>query len=292
VPSGIAGKAHYEFEPDHPLYGIELDLIGRDKRVLEFGCAIGHVTRSLVERGCKVVGLEVDPEMAAQAEDAADEVLVTDLNGDDFVERLRGREFDVALFGDVLEHLQSPVDVLLRVKELLAPDGYVVVSLPNVAHVDVKLTLLRGSFEYRDMGLLDRTHLRFFTRSSIDDLLAEAGYLAVEIHRYSLEPFSTELHPDPDVPQALLDLALQDPDSTTYQFIVKAVVDTGDEAVRELAERSRRLADEVHALTIERQRAEAQVAERERELQAMRDTRVFRYTSGLRSLYRKVLVRR
>ncbi len=86
-----------------------------------------------------------------------------------------------AYYADILEHLRDPWRLLASQRELLAPGGHVVVSLPNVRHYPVVLGLLRGRWRYQDEGVLDRSHLRFFTRDSARELVSGAGYRMVEI---------------------------------------------------------------------------------------------------------------
>src|SRR5439155_6123933 len=83
---------------------------------------------------------------------------------------------DVILFGDVLEHTRYPDRILLEAKALVKPGGQIIVSVPNVAHWRIRLGLLLGRFAYSDSGILDRTHLRFYTLRSARALLANAGY--------------------------------------------------------------------------------------------------------------------
>ncbi len=118
-------------------------------------------------------------------------------------------------------------------RRVLAPGGYVVVSIPNVAHASVRLALLQGQFPYRDLGLLDATHLRFFTRSSLYEMLAQAGLAPADVRRTTAGPFETELQVRRgDVPQDVVDRVLQDPDATTYQFVLTAVPDDAGAQVR------------------------------------------------------------
>jgi hypothetical protein len=114
----------------------------------------------------------------------------------------------------------------------------VIVSVPNVAHGAVRLALLKGRWEYRSLGLLDDTHLRFFTRESLREMLKRAGLTVVEIRRTTADLFATELairaeDYDPEVVAAVL----EDPEATTYQFVVRAVADDADQASAELQER-------------------------------------------------------
>ena len=84
-------------------------------------------------------------------------------------------DFDAIVCGDVLEHLVHPAPVLRALGRALAPGGVVVVSVPNVAHLWMRLSLLVGRFDYAERGILDRTHLRFFTERSLRALLTEVG---------------------------------------------------------------------------------------------------------------------
>jgi 2-polyprenyl-3-methyl-5-hydroxy-6-metoxy-1,4-benzoquinol methylase len=144
-------------------------------RVLDVGCASGYLAAEATARGCTVVGFERDPAAAALAEAWCAEVIVGDLESDADLAALP-RGFDAVVIGDVLEHLTDPWRVLRELRGVLAPGGVVVLSLPNVAAWPVRLGLLRGRFEYTDTGLLDRTHLRFFTRRSAEALATGAGF--------------------------------------------------------------------------------------------------------------------
>jgi len=90
--------------------------------------------------------------------------------------------FDVVVMADVLEHLRRPEQTLLRMREFLRPGGYGVVSVPNIANFRIRLGLLLGRFEYEDEGILDRTHLRFFTKRSAQVMIEGAGYEVLEFH--------------------------------------------------------------------------------------------------------------
>lgn len=215
-----------------------IELIGANKRVLEVGCATGYMSKVLTERGCRVTGVELDPEAARKAEEHCEEVIVGDIETLDLTETLGSASFEAVVFGDVLEHLRDSLAVLRRMRPLLAPEGFVVASIPNVAHGAVRLALLRGQFEYRPLGLLDDTHLRFFTRDSVEELFRTAGFVVVEMRRTTAPLFETEIPLNSEEFSAeLLEEVGADPEATTYQFVVKAVLDNGLEAVRELHDR-------------------------------------------------------
>ena len=159
-----------------------LDEVPPGARVADIGCASGYLAAAMAEQGCAVVGFERDPAAAAAARRHCVDVIVGDLESQEDRAALP-RNFDVVVLGDVLEHLTDPWDALRFVRGLLAPGGVVVLSLPNVAAWPVRLELLRGRFEYADAGILDRTHLRFFTRVTAHRLVRQAGF-TVERERF------------------------------------------------------------------------------------------------------------
>ena len=217
-----------------------LEMIGHNKRVLECGCATGYMSRVLAERGCRVTGVEIVPEAAEQARPHCEQVIVGDLDQLDLAAAVGDGSppspFDVVVFGDVLEHLRNPLRVLRASRSLLAPEGYVVASIPNVAHGDVRLSLLKGVFRYQPLGLLDDTHIHFFTRETIEELFDAAGFVVSDVERVEVDLFGTELGvvADEFSPEIVARVEA-DPESRTYQFVVRALVDNGLEVVRRLA---------------------------------------------------------
>jgi GT2 family glycosyltransferase/2-polyprenyl-3-methyl-5-hydroxy-6-metoxy-1,4-benzoquinol methylase len=198
-------------------------LTGRDKKVLEAGPATGYMTEALRARGCRVTGIELDAEAASVAAQYCERMVVGNIEEIDFDETFGDEKFDVAMFGDVLEHLLDPEAVLVKVASLLSPNGYVVASIPNVAHASILLNLMAGEFRYTELGLLDKTHLRFFTRSSTEAMFRQTGYRIGLWRRIVLDPFQTELAlSQEDYPPHILDAIKQGPESFTYQHIVKA----------------------------------------------------------------------
>jgi 2-polyprenyl-3-methyl-5-hydroxy-6-metoxy-1,4-benzoquinol methylase len=243
-----------------------VSLVPPATRVLEFGCATGYMSKVLKERlGCTVVGVEIDPEAAALAEQHAERVIVGDAEKIDYAAELAGEEFDVVLFADVLEHLKEPADVLRRVRPFVAENGVVVASIPNIAHASVRLALLAGEFRYREWGLLDDTHLRFFTRASIQDLFEETGYVVTHWLRQRLDVGETEIQVPP-VPEAVREWLASDPEATTYQFVLRALVS-------EPASQLKTLREELEELRPDRDAAVQLAAAREElgELRPLRD---------------------
>ncbi len=234
-----------------------VELVGGSKRVLDVGCATGYLAQALVERGCTVAGVEFDAEAAEEARPHLERLVIGDLEAMDLAEAFGDDRFDVIVFGDVLEHLREPLPVLRGARKLLAGGGSVVASIPNVAHGSVRLALLAGRFDYQPLGLLDNTHIRFFTRSSIEDLFREAGMVPIDVRRTTAGFFDTPVRVgEAEFPPEVVDAVMADPESATYQFVLRAVPDDADAAVSKL-----------------RADAEAQrdrIAELERELAAVR----------------------
>ncbi|GAP37003.1 class I SAM-dependent methyltransferase [Piscinibacter sakaiensis] len=160
-----------------------LDLLGDRpaQAALEIGCGAGANLRLLRERrpGCRTVGIEPDPQAAAVARGRLDAVHVGSVL-DDAATPFAAGSFDLLVLSHVLEHFADPDAVLRRALRWLAPAGHLLVALPNVRHHAVlSELLLHGDFRYRRDGVLDRTHLRFFTRRSALRLFAAHGLAAV-----------------------------------------------------------------------------------------------------------------
>ncbi|MEA5594382.1 methyltransferase domain-containing protein [Rivularia sp. UHCC 0363] len=207
-----------------------LSLIGENKRVIDFGCATGYFARLLSDRGCEVIGVEINSKAAKVAQRYCEQVIVADLDfvslNDIFSEKLLKKKFDVAVFGDVLEHLRNPWQVLKETRKLLKPQGYVIASIPNIAHGAIRLALLQGKFEYQTLGILDNTHLRFFTNKTVEQLFEDSGYQIDVIERTKL-PIYSHSNLIPDIEKKQFDRNItheieQDRDADTLQFVVRA----------------------------------------------------------------------
>jgi 2-polyprenyl-3-methyl-5-hydroxy-6-metoxy-1,4-benzoquinol methylase len=192
-------------------------------RVLDLGAADGSVARALKKRACTVWGIEQDERAAEAASQVCDRVIVADLEAKEAFEPLGSETFDVVLALDVLEHLRDPAPVLKRAASYLTPGGIAVLSIPNVTHGALRLSLLEGRFNYTEQGLLDRTHLRFFDRHAAEQLISEAGLTISQHLRVRRELEETEIAVNKDgLPIELLQSLASDPDATTYQFVFVA----------------------------------------------------------------------
>lgn len=204
-------------------HALVVDLVGEGRRVLDVGCSTGYLGRALIDRGCSVDGVEIDPEAAQIAREHLGTVDVLDLDRDDLAEALAGRTYDRIVFADVLEHLMQPQRVLAAAATLLAPGGQIVISVPNVAHGSLRLGLLQGLWEYRDTGLLDRTHIRFFHRRSIVELVTGAGLGVTRLRSTVVDPLASEVELDREnLPDALVGWVRAQAEAFDYQYVLSA----------------------------------------------------------------------
>jgi 2-polyprenyl-3-methyl-5-hydroxy-6-metoxy-1,4-benzoquinol methylase len=146
------------------------------QRVLDVGCGFATTSARIQALGNEVTGIDSSPEI----EEVAAKRLSRVIHGDVVNVDLGDERFDVIIFADVLEHLPWPVGILRRYLQWLAPGGSVIVSLPNVGLWSVRFAHLFGNWSYEETGVLDRTHLRFFTRKSAKWLIGEAGLQVVK----------------------------------------------------------------------------------------------------------------
>jgi 2-polyprenyl-3-methyl-5-hydroxy-6-metoxy-1,4-benzoquinol methylase len=153
---------------------VMLERVPRHASVLDVGCWSGSAGRFLIEhRDVIVEGVEPDRTMAALAAHTYRNVFVASF--EEFLDQSEGR-YDRLLFLDVLEHLPDPSEPLRGSRRLVTPGGRALVSIPNVAHWTLRKELLLGRWRYEETGLLDRSHLRFFTRDSAVEMLEAAGW--------------------------------------------------------------------------------------------------------------------
>ncbi len=192
--------------------------------VLELGVATGYFSRLLKERlGCVVDGVDLAADMAEEARPWCRRLLVADLEREALADHFPRHCYDFIVCADVLEHLRDAGAILTQLPELLAEGGKVLASVPNVAYAGLLAELVAGEFRYRDEGLLDRSHLRFFTRASFERLLQDHGFSveAVEPVRLPFErsEFRHLLREGGMLPPEFV----VGPDADAYQYVFSAV---------------------------------------------------------------------
>jgi len=175
-------EAPYEFKPfQYSSHYWILKILEREREpvsILDVGTASGYLGKAWKNAGHHVTGIEFDAAAAEKARDNYHTFRIADIETYEFPYR---QEFDYIVFADVLEHLRDPAAVLRRCIPGLKESGKIVISLPNVANWVIRLGLLFGRFDYVDRGILDRTHLRFFTLRSAGQLVSDASCEVLEV---------------------------------------------------------------------------------------------------------------
>lgn len=226
-----SGKIMMQQTPVHDIHNPDiLKFMPPDlRRVVEVGCSSGALAKAYkaVNPACEYIGLEIDADYAELSRRHCTQVLCGS------IERLEDREFealfpsDCWIFADVLEHLYDPWQVLRRIRSRLGEGGHIIACIPNAQHWGVQARLNCGLFRYEDMGLMDRTHIRWFTRTTMIELFQTTGYRIVEgmprilpndqpseAHRAAIMAMAKATGADPDV-------AVND--AVPFQWVIKAV---------------------------------------------------------------------
>ena len=163
---------------DHPNLDL-LSILPKTNRIIEIGCSSGSLAKAYkqLHPDSFYLGIEIDPDYAKKAGERCDNVIVGDIeyliNSEQSASILHA---DCWVFGDTLEHLRDPWGVLRFIRCSMHPKTCICACIPNMQHWSIQLGLNAGNIEYQDQGLLDRTHLRWFTRRSIITLFASCGF--------------------------------------------------------------------------------------------------------------------
>jgi SAM-dependent methyltransferase len=192
-----------------------------NSNVLEFGPANGRLTRYLKnDLNCKVYIVEIDKQAAEEAKPFSIDAVVDDIENYTWLQKFKQIKFDHIIFADVLEHLNYPQIVLDKARELLADYGTVLISVPNIAHNSVVIDLLNNKFEYRKIGLMDDTHLRFFTEKSLLQLAESGGFVPIFEDAVYKKVEETEFNNYyDDLPQSLHYYLKNRPYNRVYQLV-------------------------------------------------------------------------
>lgn len=156
------------------------------KSILDVGCGSGTLGTILksIDPSRKVTGIEADSNAAKEASTVLDKVINADIESLNVPASIG--DFDCIIFADILEHLKDPLSTLRKLEVHLKKDGFIVCSIPNTRHFTAFFHLLLNGWEYKDSGLFDRTHLRFFSLRSMKQLITDAG-LTIELIRPKIE---------------------------------------------------------------------------------------------------------
>lgn len=208
-------------------FGDTYEYIKKESDVLDVGCSTGYFGKLLkIDKKCKVYGIDIDKKDLAVASKVLDKTLYVDLEMPYLPSELLINKFDVIFFGDVIEHVLSPKDILKKFRNLLKKDGIIIISVPNIAHLSIRLELLAGNFDYEPLGILDETHTKYFTYKSITQLIKESGYKVcavdysvAEVPKKTIQYFLDKVGL---VANSKFDKIVEQPDSLAYQFKIVA----------------------------------------------------------------------
>ncbi len=199
-------------------------LIPARAKVLDIGCATGSLASALNQnKKCHVVGLEFNPQSVAICQKSGffAEIIQYDMNNfnvNDFPKYINF--FDYIVCADVLEHLLQPEEILKKLKHLLQEDGKMIISLPNVAHASIKTNLLLNDFTYTKMGILDKTHLHFYTYKNIAQLLSLCDLKIIKVSSVNMPADGWQPHKISELPPDIADFILKDKHSHIMQYIM------------------------------------------------------------------------
>ena len=195
--------------------------------VLEFGPANGRLTRYLKEKkGCHVDIVEIDEESGSEAAQYAEVSYIGDEEGD--IEKYYwlsdNKKYDFIIFADVLEHLIHSDEVLKRCRRVIKENGKILVSIPNAAHNSVIIELFNDEFSYNPTGILDNTHVHFFTRSSFEKMAAASGWAVIGEKAKEIRVGETEIQNTyKQVPREVYKELLHRPHGNVYQYMFTLV---------------------------------------------------------------------
>lgn len=170
--------------------GLRSDILkfvdGKDLSVLDIGCATGVNGKYLKDKriASSVIGIELDPDMAEKARINLDDVLIGNIEDDKLLNDLQEKQFDFILLGDVLEHLNDPWKVLSNLVCLLSSNGKLVISLPNIQHIELFISVyINGVWPHNERGIFDKTHFRWFTLKNVFQFEEKCGIKILKVDR-------------------------------------------------------------------------------------------------------------
>lgn len=237
----------------HHVWTKLLAMIPERSRVLDIGCSSGNLGVTLIQRKhCTVDGIEIDEADAKKAAEVLGRVWVFNIEDLDQFKQIT-KKYDILIFADVLEHLVDPSRVLRAMSKLLKPGGKIVFSLPNMAHISVRLALLTGSFHHTETGLIDKTHIHFYDVEELGRMFVRGG-MVIDKLDYSPYPYPKRL-----IQQKLNDVGLEltpeslkvfnGPAAVAFQYVGSAVYETKKHAKRtELVPFEQPLHNDLHML--------------------------------------------
>lgn len=219
-------------------------IVTNNSVILDIGCSSGMLGRYLSrKKGCVIDGIDIDESALKNCHPIYRKVIIKNLETDDVMNELIAESYDFIVVADVIEHLNQPEKLLRQLRLLIKPHGTIIFSVPNITHIAASLELLSGRFNYAPNGLLDNTHLRFYSYQNLVEKLANSGLYLWALETVHRDLTETEFG-DAQVnlfPRQWLDaLIASRPDSLVYQWIVSTRIYPSLEIVNDLARQKRR----------------------------------------------------
>lgn len=201
-----------------------IERVEPNSKILEFGPAKGYLTKYLKEKlNCKIYCVEINEELSKFAKNYSEKMIIGNLETLDFEKEFQNEKFDYIIFSDVLEHLFDPAKILRDVKKFLTDEGKLIASVPNIAHSSIILNLINDEFYYNPTGLLDNTHIRFFTKKSLIRLFEQTGFYTEEIDSTTANWDNVEFKfTRNQFPKEVLEFIIKTNESHVYQYIFVA----------------------------------------------------------------------
>ena len=198
------------------------------RRVVEVGCSSGALAREYkkVNAACHYIGVDVMPQYLPLAQRYCDSVIELNIERAEEAFLRESLAADCWVFGDVLEHLIDPWALLAKIRAVIPTDGCIVACIPNAQHWSVQARLSCGVFRYEEMGLLDRSHLRWFTRTTIIEMFQQAKFrVAGGIPKIINDPMQDKVIPAIKLLASSLgaDPEVAAQDSLVFQYVIRAV---------------------------------------------------------------------
>ena len=216
--------------PAHELHNPDLlaFIPANANRVVEVGCSSGALAREYkkINGNCRYVGVEIEREYAQMARRHCDKVFELDIEEPDIGFLRNELSSDCWIFGDSLEHLRDPWALLSKIRQIIPRTGSIVACIPNAQHWSIQARLSCGGFRYEKAGLLDKTHLRWFTRITIMEMFAETGFEVTDaMSRIFDEPGRDKFLPAIRAMAADMgaDPEMAVTDALPLQYVVKAI---------------------------------------------------------------------
>ena len=226
-----------EYKEECDQYDIKLDMTNESRShvkiinrissgatILEFGPAHGAMTKYMQEElGCQVYIVEIDESYFSKAMAFSIDGVCGNASDLAWVDKFIDVKFDYVIFADVLEHLYDPKAVLENAAKLLKDNGSILLSVPNIAHSSVIIDLIQNKFQYRKDGILDNTHIRFFTYNSLLKLIDDAGLVAIVEDAIYNQPYQTEFGNDYSSVNGNADVIRKKDYEGVYQFVLEVI---------------------------------------------------------------------